>query len=114
MSTGRAASWHSMLGSLSIWFVHFIGCWAVSEFSPHRWWNHVMAWVFTIVALAALGALRWRVRAALSGCKFSSMHRCRTACNRATHGSSTTDGHTVKSIATTAINVAPRAKRRFQ
>lgn len=52
MTASRPASWQPVLSSLSIWFVHFIGCWAVSEFSPHRWWNHVMAWVFTIVALA--------------------------------------------------------------
>jgi NO-binding membrane sensor protein with MHYT domain len=61
MTASRPASWQPVLSSLSIWFVHFIGCWAVSEFSPHRWWNHVMAWVFTIVALAAVGGLHWRL-----------------------------------------------------
>lgn len=61
MTASRPASWRPVLSSLSIWFVHFLGCWAVSEFSPDRWWNHVMAWVFTILALAAMGALHWRL-----------------------------------------------------
>lgn len=61
MIASRPDSWQPVLTSLSIWFVHFIACWAVSEFSTHRWWNHVMAWVFTIVALAAVGALHWRL-----------------------------------------------------
>ncbi|KQP23308.1 hypothetical protein ASF43_05425 [Pseudorhodoferax sp. Leaf267] len=50
-----------MLNALSIWFFHFLACWAVSEFSPHRWWNHVSAWGFTVVALAAVGVVHWRL-----------------------------------------------------
>nr|WP_145552813.1 hypothetical protein [Variovorax boronicumulans] len=61
MNANRPASWQPVLAALSIWFVHFIACWAVSEFWPHRWWNHVMAWVFTVLALAAVGALHWRL-----------------------------------------------------
>lgn len=63
----RPASWQPVLTSLSIWFVHFIACWAVSEFSPDRWWNHAMAWSFTVVALAAVGLLHWRLERADAG-----------------------------------------------
>lgn len=61
MNLNRPASWQPVLAALSIWFIHFIACWAVSEFSPHLWWNHVLAWVFTTVALAAMAVLHWRL-----------------------------------------------------
>jgi hypothetical protein len=61
MIASRPASWQPVLTSLSIWFVHFIACWAVSEFSPQRWWSHVMAWGFTAVALTSAGIFHWRL-----------------------------------------------------
>jgi hypothetical protein len=61
MNANRWASWQPMLAALSIWFVQFIACWAVSEFSSHRTWNHVLAWIFTAVALAAVGLVHLRL-----------------------------------------------------
>lgn len=44
-----------MLTAFSIWFVHFLLCWAAVEIWPGEPLANRLAWGFTVLALAAMG-----------------------------------------------------------
>jgi hypothetical protein len=44
--------------AFSIWFVHFMLCWAAVEIWPQAWPANALAWGFTAIALLALG-IQW-------------------------------------------------------
>lgn len=44
-----------ILTAFSIWFVHFLLCWAAVEIWPHGPVANRLAWAFTALALAAMG-----------------------------------------------------------
>lgn len=65
MKPARPSRWGPILTAFTIWFLHFMLCWAASELVwPHRWPANALAWVATAAALPALGlhALRLRAR----------------------------------------------------
>jgi hypothetical protein len=41
--------------AFSIWFAHFMLCWAAVEIWPQAWPANALAWGFTAIALLALG-----------------------------------------------------------
>lgn len=63
MSGSSVAPWRPLIGAFVIWFVHFMGCWVAVEVWPRQWAANALAWALTAVALAALGAEGWRLRA---------------------------------------------------
>lgn len=44
-----------ILTAFSIWFVHFLLCWAAVEIWPGQPLANRLAWAFTVLALAAMG-----------------------------------------------------------
>lgn len=44
-----------LLTAFSIWFVHFLLCWAAVEIWPGQPLANQLAWGFTVLALAAMG-----------------------------------------------------------
>lgn len=50
-----------LLTAFTIWFLHFVLCWAVVEVWPGQWRANLLAWGFTAVALLATGVhyRRW-------------------------------------------------------
>jgi succinate dehydrogenase hydrophobic anchor subunit len=58
------SGWRPILAAFTIWFVHFMACWAAVEIWPHRWLANATAWGATALALLALGVHFVRVRAA--------------------------------------------------
>lgn len=53
--TDSPSSWRPILAALSIWFAHFMVCWAASELVwPGQWTAHVVAAGATAIAWAAL------------------------------------------------------------
>ena len=77
--TSRAPSpWSPILTAFTIWFAHFMICWASAEIWPEQWHANVLAWAVTAIALLALalhGAQVRRRRAAgrlsARGCRFA-------------------------------------------
>lgn len=63
MSSGmRPAAWSSwwpIVTAFTIWFLHFMVCWAAAEIWPHQWPANALAWGVTALALLALG-VHWR------------------------------------------------------
>ena len=56
MKPTGASSWRPIVTALSIWFAHFMACWAASELVwPGQPAAHVAAAGATLVAWAALG-----------------------------------------------------------
>lgn len=53
------AGWRPILTAFTIWFAHFMLSWSAVEVWPGRPIAHWLAWLFTGVALVALG-LHWR------------------------------------------------------
>jgi ferric-dicitrate binding protein FerR (iron transport regulator) len=47
--------WGPILTAFTIWFAHFMACWAAAEIWPHQWPAHALAWGATAAAWAALG-----------------------------------------------------------
>lgn len=58
------SGWRPVLTAFVIWFAHFMLCWAVAEIWPHQWRANQLAWVFTVLALLAMGVHLRRLRAA--------------------------------------------------
>lgn len=53
--------WAPLLAAFTIWFLHFMVCWAASELIwPRERPALTTAWVATALALAALALLAWR------------------------------------------------------
>ncbi|WP_157581033.1 hypothetical protein [Pelomonas sp. Root405] len=55
--------WRPILTAFTIWFLHFMVCWAAAEIWPHQWTANAVAWAATVIALLAVGAHLKRVRA---------------------------------------------------
>lgn len=55
MKATRLSGWRPILTAFTIWFVHFMACWAAVEIWPHRWLANATAWGATALALFALG-----------------------------------------------------------
>lgn len=55
MSRLPLAGWQPLLTAFVIWFAHFMACWAVVEIWPGQWRANVLAWIFTVLALVAMG-----------------------------------------------------------
>jgi hypothetical protein len=54
----RPSAWAPLLTAFTIWFLHFMVCWAASELVwPHRRTANVAAWVATAITLLTLFAL---------------------------------------------------------
>lgn len=53
------AAWMPLVGSLVVWFAHFMVCWTAAEVWPHRWPANLLAWVATVLALLVLAGY-WR------------------------------------------------------
>lgn len=52
-----------MLTALTIWFAHFMTCWAASELVwPNQRTANVAAWLVTVIALSALSVHALRLR----------------------------------------------------
>lgn len=51
----KPSRWGPILTAFTIWFAHFMVCWAAAEIWPHQWPAHALAWVATAAALLALG-----------------------------------------------------------
>jgi hypothetical protein len=64
MKALKLSSWQPILMAFSIWFAHFMLCWAVVEIWPNQWLANQLAWGFTAVALLAMGAHFLSLRAA--------------------------------------------------
>ena len=63
MTVPQRSGWGPIVTAFSIWFAHFMVCWAAVEIWPHRWPANAVAWAATVVALAALGLHLRRVTA---------------------------------------------------
>jgi len=51
-------AWTPLLTAFTIWFAHFMTCWAASELIwPHHRLANAAAWAATALALLALGVL---------------------------------------------------------
>jgi succinate dehydrogenase hydrophobic anchor subunit len=59
----RQSGWRPIFTAFSIWFVHFMVCWAAVEIWPQQWLANVLAWGATAIALAAMGVHFVRVSA---------------------------------------------------
>lgn len=55
--------WRPILTAFVIWFVHFMLCWAAVEIWPGQPRANRLAWLFTGMALLAMGGHFMRVRA---------------------------------------------------
>lgn len=55
MKALRLPGWRPIILAFTIWFVHFMVCWAAAEIWPHQWAANAVAWVATAIALLALG-----------------------------------------------------------
>jgi hypothetical protein len=62
MKAPKPSGWWPMLTAFTIWFLHFMVCWAAVEMWPHRWLANATAWFATALALLALGVHFMRVR----------------------------------------------------
>lgn len=62
MKAPRLASTRPILAAFSIWFVHFMLCWAAVEVWPRQWPANVLAWAFTALALLVLGVYGVRLQ----------------------------------------------------
>ncbi|MFG6414288.1 hypothetical protein ACG02S_10285 [Roseateles sp. DC23W] len=53
----KPSSWPPLLTAFTIWFVHFMACWAAGELVwPQQRAANATAWAATALALLALGA----------------------------------------------------------
>jgi succinate dehydrogenase hydrophobic anchor subunit len=59
----RRSRWGPIVTAFSIWFVHFMACWAASEIWPHQWPANALAWGVTAIALLAMTVHAVRVNA---------------------------------------------------
>jgi hypothetical protein len=59
--------WRPTVTAFSIWFVHFMVCWAAGEVWPHQWPANLLAWAATAAALLAIGVHFMRVKARHDG-----------------------------------------------
>lgn len=61
---GHPNSWRPVITAFSIWFAHFMVCWAAVEIWPQQLTANLVAWVATPIALLAVGvhAVRMRVQ----------------------------------------------------
>lgn len=57
------SGWQPVIGAFTIWFVHFMLCWAAAEVWPHQWAANALAWAVTAIAWAALAWHFMRVNA---------------------------------------------------
>lgn len=64
MKSFASASWRPILTAFVIWFAHFMSCWAAAEIWPRQAMANRLAWLFTALALVAMGVHVMRVRAA--------------------------------------------------
>ncbi len=57
-------SWRPVLTALTIWFIHFMVCWAAVEIWPQQLTANLVAWIATPIALFAVGvhAVRMQVQ----------------------------------------------------
>ena len=72
------SNWRPIITAFTIWFLHFMACWAAVEIWPHRWLANATAWVATALALLALGMHFVQIRAARASGALGSWH-CRFA-----------------------------------
>ena len=62
MKSLKPSSGWPIVTAFSIWFVHFMVCWAAGEIWPHQWTANVLAWGVTAIALLAVGAHFVRIK----------------------------------------------------
>lgn len=71
----RMSPWPPLLTALTIWFAHFMTCWAASELVwPHQRMANVFAWAATAIALLALGMHALRLRGLLAAGELTVWH----------------------------------------
>lgn len=63
MKASKLSRWRLILTAFTIWFLHFMACWAAGEIWPHQWPANVLAWGVTGIALLAVGVHFVRVNA---------------------------------------------------
>lgn len=63
MTAFQLAGWRPILTAFTIWFAHFLLCWAAGEIWPHERHANLLAWGFTALALLAMGVHIVRLRA---------------------------------------------------
>lgn len=70
--------WPPLLTALTIWFAHFMVCWAASELVwPQQRMANVVAWIATAMALLALGMHALRLRGLRAAGALTGLHyRC--------------------------------------
>lgn len=78
MKSAKLFGWWPVLTAFTIWFVHFMVCWAAVEIWPHRWLANATAWGATVLALLALGVHLVRVKARHANGELGAWH-CRFA-----------------------------------
>jgi uncharacterized membrane protein YidH (DUF202 family) len=61
-AAGRS-SWRPLVTAFSIWFVHFMSCWAAGEVWQRQWPANALAWAATALALLAVAVHFARVKA---------------------------------------------------
>jgi hypothetical protein len=68
MRRAEPARWAPLVAALTIWFAHFMVCWAASELVwPGQWAAHAVAGAATVIALTALWFHRRSLRAPPAG-----------------------------------------------
>ena len=75
MKPQAAAGWGPILTAFTIWFAHFLLCWAASEIWPQGRTAHALAWALTALALLALGLHLLRVNATTPGGELTAWSR---------------------------------------
>lgn len=55
MKAPTLSNWRPMVTAFTIWFLHFMVCWAAGEIWPGQWQANALAWGATAVALLAMG-----------------------------------------------------------
>lgn len=74
----KPSPWPALLAALTIWFAHFMVCWAASEMVwPHQRMANIVAWSATVIALLALGVHALRLRGLrVAGALMGLHYRC--------------------------------------
>lgn len=55
--------WRPLITAFTLWFLHFMVCWAAAEIWPHQWVANAVAWGATAIALLAIGMHFMQVKA---------------------------------------------------
>lgn len=63
MKAPPMSGWRPLVTAFTIWFAHFMACWAAAEIWPHEWAANALAWAATLLALLAVGLHVMRLNA---------------------------------------------------